>query len=172
MTALVDPAVAAPQSTGAPVAEPAASGVVVLRLGASRYAIPLTDVAEVAPVPPVTRLPGTPSWLPGVANWRGRMLPVLDLRPLLGADVVPLATSARLLVVSRGELVVALVVELVPGVFDAQLGDLQPPPPTLGGDAARLVLGQACDGTGPFAVLDVEAVLALRDRLDRRRSSA
>jgi purine-binding chemotaxis protein CheW len=168
VTALVDAPVEAPVGTDAPTT--GSSGAVLLRLGASRYAIPLTDVAEVAPVPPVTRLPGSPAWLPGVANWRGRMLPVLDLRPLLGADVVPLATSARLLVVSRGEVVVAIVAEMVPGVFDRSVSEIQPPPATLAGDAARLVLGQAYDGAGPFAVLDVEAVLAMRDRLDRRRS--
>ena len=49
----------------------------------------MADVAEVASVPGVTRVPGAPAWLAGVANWRGRMLPVLDLRPLLGADRGP-----------------------------------------------------------------------------------
>ena len=166
MTAVVD----APVEAAADVLVAEGAGAVLLRLGASRYAIPLRDVAEVAPVPPVTRLPGSPAWLPGVANWRGRMLPVLDLRPLLGADVVPLATSARLLVVSRGEVVVAIVADTVSGVFESPIGEIQPPPATLTGDAARLVLGQACDGSGPFAVIDVEAVLAMRDRLDRRRS--
>ena len=45
----------------------------------------MADVAEVTASRRVTRLPGAPPWLAGVANWRGRMLPVLDLRPLLGA---------------------------------------------------------------------------------------
>lgn len=146
-----------------------AAGGVLLRLGASRYAVAMADVAEVTAVPAVTRVPGAPGWLSGVANWRGRMLPVLDLRPLLGSATVPLASSARLVVLARDDVVAGVVAEAVPGVHDGELDELAPAPPTLGADAAALVLGQLSDGTGPVAVLDAGAVLALRARVDRRR---
>jgi purine-binding chemotaxis protein CheW len=152
------------------VAPAAAAEAVLLRLGSSRYAVPMADVAEVASVPAVTRVPGAPGWLLGVANWRGRMLPVLDLRPLLGATVVPLASSARAVVVGRDDLAVGLVAEAVPGVYAAGLDDPAPLPPTLSADAAALIRGQVSDARGPVAVIDVGAVLALRERVDRRRS--
>ncbi len=141
----------------------------MLRLGASRYAVAMADVAEVTAVPPVTRVPDAPAWLSGVANWRGRMLPVVDLRPLLGAGRVPLASSARLVVLARDAVVAGVVAEAVPGVYDGGLGEPEPAPPTVGADAASLVAGQVSDRHGPLAVLDAEAVLALRNRLDRRR---
>jgi purine-binding chemotaxis protein CheW len=139
------------------------AGGVLLRLGASRYAVAMGDVAEVAPVPGLTRVPGAPLWLAGVANWRGRMLPVLDLRPLLAAEALPLPGSARDAVVA------GVVAEAVPGVYDGELADPAPPPPTLTADAASLVLGQVADRSGPIAVLDAAAVLMLRERVDRRR---
>lgn len=147
-----------------------AAGAVLLRFGSSRYAVDMADVAEVATVPGVTRVPGSPTWLVGVANWRGRMLPVVDLRPLLASAVLPLASSARLVVVGGDDLVVGLVAEAVPGVYDGTLDELASAPPTLTAEAARLVAGQVTDGHGPVAVLDVPAVLALRERVDRRRS--
>ena len=150
----------------------AAVGAVVLRLGGSRYAVDMADVAEVAPLPRVTRVPRTPTWLLGVANWRGRVLPVLDLRPLFATPSVPLASSARLVVVSRDDLLVGVVAEAVPGVHDADLGSAAPAPPTLPADAAALVTGQVADRAGPIAVLDAAAVLALRDRVDRRRGGS
>jgi len=122
-------------------------------------------------VPEVTRIPGSGPWLLGVANWRGRMLPVLDLRPLLDAATLPFASSARLVVVAREDLVVGLVAEAVPGVYDESLHSAEPPPPTLSAEAARLVTGQVADAQGPVAVLDVAAVLSLRERVDRRRHS-
>lgn len=149
-----------------------AAGAVLLRFGSSRYAVDMADVAEVATVPRVTRVPGSPRWLVGVANWRGRMLPVVDLRPVLGSAVLPLASSARLVVVGRDDLVVGLVAEAVPGVYDGMLHELTTAPPTLTTEAARLVAGQVSDGHGPVAVLDVSAVLALRERVDRRRSGS
>jgi purine-binding chemotaxis protein CheW len=146
-----------------------AAGAVLLRLGSSRYAVDMAGVAEVAQIPPVTRIPGSPAWLRGVANWRGRMLPVLDLRPLLSTPAVPLASSARLVVLAGDEIVVGVVAEAVPGVYDANLAGEAPMPPTLSSEAAALVTGQVSDARGPIAVLDVGAVLALRERVDRRR---
>jgi len=153
---------------GAPV------GGVLLRLGHSRFSVPMADVAEVTGLPRVTRLPGAPPWLLGVANWRGRMLPVLDLRPLLGVAVTPLASSARLVVVAdtlTGATTAGVVAEAVPGVNDLD-GDLAPPPATMAPDAARLVAGQLADARGPIAVLDAAAVLELRERVDRRRRAS
>jgi chemotaxis signal transduction protein len=147
-------------------------GGVLLRLGGSRYAVPMADVAEVTSLPSLTRLPGAPAWLLGVANWRGRMLPVLDIRSLVSASVTPLASSARLVVLSGGvlgELTAGLVAEAVPGVYDVGLDELNAAPATLPAEAARLVRGQITDAAGPIAVLDVAAVLALRERVDRRR---
>jgi purine-binding chemotaxis protein CheW len=145
------------------------AGGVLLRLGASRYAVAMGDVAEVAAVPRLTRVPGAPLWLAGVANWRGRMLPVLDLRPLLAAEALPLPGSARLVVLARDGVVAGVVAEAVPGVYDGELADPAPAPPTLTADAASLVLGQVADRSGPIAVLDAAAVLMLRERVDRRR---
>lgn len=149
----------------------AAAGAVVLRLGPARYAVAMAEVAEVTTVPPTTRVPGAPAWLTGVANWRGRMLPVVDLRLLLGHEVSPLPTSARLVVVAppgQHALTVGVVAEAVPGTYDQPLDAMQPPPPTLPADAARLLRGQVLSPAGPVGVLDVDGVVTLRDRLTRR----
>ena len=115
------------------------AGGVLLRLGASRYAVAMGDVAEVAPVPGLTRVPGAPLWLAGVANWRGRMLPVLDLRPLLAAEALPLPGSARLVVLARDGVVAGVVAEAVPGVYDGELADPAPRAPDA--DGRRCVAG-------------------------------
>jgi chemotaxis signal transduction protein len=100
------------------------------------------------------------------------MLPVLDIRTLVGVPVTPLASSARLVVVIaglRGELTAGLVAEAVPGVYDVAIDSMLTPPATLPTQTAQLVSGQVTDSLGPIAVLDVEALLGLRDRVDRRR---
>ena len=72
--------------------------VVVVRLGGCRYAVSMDAVAEVGRPPVLTRVPGLPSWVAGVANWRGRVLAVLDLRPLLTAGPALLDRRGRLVV--------------------------------------------------------------------------
>ena len=49
---------------------------VVVRLGGGRFALPMDAVAEVGRTPEVTRVPGTPAWVTGVTNWRGRILTI------------------------------------------------------------------------------------------------
>ena len=149
-------------------AETSADAVLV-RIGASRYAVGLDFVAEVGKVPPLTRVPGVAAWLAGVANWRGRILPVLDPRSLLGAEVVAHGASARLVVLTTEVATVAVLVDAVDGTVAVGAAGA-PVPAMLPG--AELVHSQMPLEDGPIAVLDVEAVVRLRERLPRGRRSA
>jgi chemotaxis signal transduction protein len=135
---------------------------VVVRLGAGRYAVGAAHVVEVVPVPGLTRVPAGPHWLLGVGNWRGHVLPVVDLRPLLGVAATPLASSARVVVVRSDDVEVGIVADQVLGLIEVP-DDREKAPLTLATEASDLVVGLADDGsgTGPVAVLDAQAVLAL-----------
>ena len=160
--------------TSAPLDEPDRAGdadAVVVRLGDGRFAVGLHQVAEVGRVPVVTRVPGLPAWVAGVVNWRGRVLPALDLRALLGSDPTSHTTSARLVVLVSDDVTVGLLVDRVDGM--TVLGeDVAPFPAALPDAGAGLVRGQVPRPEGPVAVLDVDAVLRLREALPRPRRSA
>jgi chemotaxis signal transduction protein len=147
-------------------------GYVLMRLGGSRYAVGMSAVAEVGRLPRLTRVPGTPVWLAGVANWRGRILAVLDVRPLLGAAITPTGSLGRLVVLTEGAITVGLLTEGVQGVVDCEEDRMDQPPMTLDSDASSLLIGQFTEPTGPIAVLDPAAVLTLRLRLPSPRRMA
>jgi chemotaxis signal transduction protein len=142
---------------------------VVVRLGGGRYGLAARDVAEVVPVPRVTRLPGAPGWVRGLANWRGHVLPVVDLRALLELPVTPLPSSARLVVVSVDDVEVGVVAEQVSGLVSVP--DPCPPAPAgLSAGQIDLVRGLADPGpAGPVAVLGTRELLALGARAGTRR---
>ncbi|MCL6537912.1 MAG: chemotaxis protein CheW [Acidothermus sp.] len=146
---------------------PAESGYVLARLGGGRYGIGMSAIAEVGRMPRITRIPGTPPWLAGAANWRGRILGVLDLRPLLGVEAPPVGSLGRLIVISDGSVTVGMVTEGVQGVVSC--AELEPVPQTLEPEIAVLLLGQFTVDYGPVAVLDPAAVLNLRHKLPRAR---
>jgi chemotaxis signal transduction protein len=150
----------------------AAEGAVVVRLGGTRYGIPMESVAEVGRMPRLTRVPGVPDWMAGVANFRGRILPVVDLRPLLDAAQVSPGTAARLLVLSKDGTGLGLLTEGVEGTAEIDPDSIVPPPGTLSAEATALLAGQITDRRGPLALLDVTAVFRLRDRLPRARRTA
>jgi chemotaxis signal transduction protein len=149
----------------------AATDAIVARLSGGRFAVELSSVAEVGRAPGITRVPGLPTWLAGVANWRGRILPVLDIRGLLGGDTDPLDERARLLVLAEGAIVVGLLVDAVEGT--TMLGDdVAAFPPVSAPNGSGLLCGQVPRDDGPIAVLDVPAVLRLRESLPRGRRTA
>ena len=147
----------------------AAEEVVVVRLGGSRYALPMSAVAEVGRPPGLTRVPGLPAWLAGVANWRGRVLAVLDLRPLLEAATDELDRRARLVVLNRGGVPVGLLTEGVEGTLHVEHEHVEASLAHLPGTAAELLVGQVTDDEGPFGVFDLDAVYRLSESLPRAR---
>jgi chemotaxis signal transduction protein len=143
---------------------------IVVRLGAGRFAVDMASVAEVGRAPAITRVPGVPAWLSGVANWRGRILPILDLRTLLGADGNDPNERSRLLVLASGPIVVGMLVDSVDGTTTlAEIADF-PATSTVGSSA--LVCGQVPREDGPIAVLSIDGLLRLRDQLPKGRRSA
>jgi purine-binding chemotaxis protein CheW len=143
--------------------------VVVVRLAGCRYALPMDSIAEVGRPPALTRVPGLPSWMAGVANWRGRVLAVIDLRPLLTGAVLPLDRRARLVVLNRRGVPVGLLTEGVEGNHLLDLDQLEPALAHLPGSAADLLAGQTTDADGPCGLVDLDAVYRLCDSLPRVR---
>src|SRR5579859_2807647 len=100
----------------------------VFALGSELYALPATQVHEVRPLGLLTRLPGTPEFLAGLINVRGRIVPVVDLRPLLGIATADGPPMSVVLVASRsGD--IGLLVTNRPAVRQLRVGDLTDFPP-------------------------------------------
>lgn len=86
------------------------------RLGAEQFLMARQEVREVLMVPSsLTRVPGSKTWIKGLANVRGHLLPIVDLRAFLGAGTGGSGRSARVLVLNDGEYPVGLLVDEVYG---------------------------------------------------------
>ena len=146
---------------------------VVVRLGGCRYGLPMPSVAEVGRPPGLTRVPGLPEWVAGVANWRGRVLAVLDVRPLLDAARGPLDRHGRMVVLTRpgsaGAVQAGLLVEDVVGTLDVGPEAVEPALASLPERTASLLRGQITDDEGPCGLLDLSALFGLADELPRAR---
>jgi twitching motility protein PilI len=60
-------------------------------------------------------VPGAKPWVKGIANVRGQLLPILDLRQYLGSGVTPNSRNVRVIVVNHREVPAGLVVDEVLG---------------------------------------------------------
>lgn len=142
---------------------------VVVRLGGCRYGLPMASVAEVGRPPGLTRVPGVPEWVAGVANWRGRVLAVLDVRALLAGPRESLDRRGRMVVLTRRGVSVGLLVEDVEGTVVVEQEQVEPVLASLPARTASLLWGQVTDTDGPYGLVDLTALFALADELPRVR---
>jgi chemotaxis-related protein WspB len=73
--------------------------LLVFQAGGQSYGLDTRKVIEVAPYPLCTPLPHAPAYVAGLATWRGRTVPVIDLCALLAGTAAKPLLSTRLLVV-------------------------------------------------------------------------
>ncbi len=92
------------------------------RLGDMHLVVPLDQVTEVLHCPELTPVPGTRTWLKGVANVRGNLVTIVDLPEFFGKEAVEIDQNSRLLVMNVEDLHTALLVHEVFGLrhFDEE----------------------------------------------------
>ena len=138
--------------------------LVVFTLNGDESAIPTEHVHEVLRMVAVTPLPGAPSWLAGVVNLRGRVVPVIDLRTRFGVPAGSVGLATPIVVVEAGDVVAGLIVDAVSGMVGVGTDDLawqavsDAPSPFVSAVArvsGRLILvtdvSAVCDGVTAFS---------------------
>jgi twitching motility protein PilI len=89
---------------------------VALRMAGELFLVAREETREVLSLPgTLTRVPGAKGWIRGLANVRGQLLPIIDLRQFLGSGVTPLTRNTRVVVVNHREIPAGLIVDEVLG---------------------------------------------------------
>ncbi len=87
--------------------------LIVFKLGREEYGLDILRVQEIKRLMKITRVPSTPSFIKGVINLRGSVLPVIDLRTRLNLPENELTDAARIVVVLINENIVGFIVDEV-----------------------------------------------------------
>jgi twitching motility protein PilI len=104
---------------------------VAFRMGGETFLAAREETREVLGYPAVvTRIPGAKNWVKGLANIRGQLLPMLDLRQFLGSGATTPGRNTRIVVVNHREIPAGLMVDEVLGFrrFSEPEFNAEPPP--------------------------------------------
>jgi purine-binding chemotaxis protein CheW len=116
--------------------------VLVFRLGAGEFGLPIDAVVEVSQVPAqITRVPKTPKFLEGVVNLRGEVLPVVDQRRRFDMPQFDKNETRRLVVVKTERHRAGIIVDSVSDVLRTYRENVAPPPELTDEKTARLLHG-------------------------------
>jgi purine-binding chemotaxis protein CheW len=104
---------------------------VLFRVGDTEYALPASDVLQMESFSGATPVPGTATYVVGLVQVRGRVVPVVDLRIRFGLPAVERSLDSRIVIVQNAGRAVGLLVDSARDVVHLADEDLQPPPELL-----------------------------------------
>ncbi|MBV8805733.1 MAG: purine-binding chemotaxis protein CheW [Sinobacteraceae bacterium] len=133
---------------------------VALRMAGDLYLVAREETREVLGVPTsMTRVPGAKAWIKGLANVRGQLLPIIDLRQFLGSGMTPLTRNTRIIVVNHREIPAGLLVDEVLGFRRFAEGEFSGDAPPTVARCERYLAGAFRRANETWPVLTLRAIL-------------
>jgi len=133
---------------------------VALRMAGELFLVAREETREVLSMPnALTRVPGAKSWIKGLANVRGQLLPIVDLRQFLGSGVTPMTRNTRIIVVNHREIPAGLVVDEVLGFRRFAEGEFSGDAPPTVARCERYLAGAFKRGAEQWPVLSLRQTL-------------
>lgn len=105
-------------------------------LGDESYGLGIRHVTEIVGLQDITALPDVPSYIKGIINLRGKVIPIMDVRVRFGMDVRGYDARTCIIVIDVSGTAVGLVVDTVSEVMDIDDDQIEPPP-TVGSSATQ-----------------------------------
>ncbi len=140
-------------------------------VGDVTYALPIVVIREIVNPLAVIDLPDAPPEVRGVANYRGEVVPVVDLRIRFRLPMAVETRKTRWILIDIGGRLVALIVDVVTGVFGTS-AELRPAPVLGGGEDVRGIAGVTLHDETMVFVLDITRFAMLTEPLVRAGSIA
>ena len=135
------------------------------------WGLPLEEVQEVTRMPNVVRVPRSSQSLQGLANLRGRVLPVTSLRRLLRFDDRPPSEASRVVVLDRGS-PIGFVVDRMAALVTAAPDQIEAADAVSSDADAEVLRGvlKGAQGSAAIRILDADRLLG-RDFVPKARTT-
>ena len=114
------------------------------------------DVVEILNNQIITYLPMLPTFIRGIINMRGQMIPILDIRARLGMETK--ADDSLVVVINLGDVQLGILVDAVDQMLDIPKANILPMP----ANSTQMLVSGMCslpDGSGTMMVLDCEQLM-------------
>jgi purine-binding chemotaxis protein CheW len=138
--------------------------IVVFELGSEQYGVNIATVESIIKMQPITGLPHAPSFVEGVTNLRGRVLPVIDLHKRFGIAGKDTDNNSRIIIISLNKEEVGMIVDGVSEVLTLPESTIEPAPEITATINSAFITGIAKLDTRLIIMLDVSRILTLQEQ--------
>lgn len=141
--------------SGAPQAE-----VLTFRIGPEEYAVDILKVREIRGYEAVTRIANTPTFIKGVVNLRGAVVPILDLRIQFNLAEPRYDQFTVVVILNVSGRVIGIVVDAVSDVIGLLPDQIRPAPRLAAAINADCITGIGVAGERMLILLDIERLMS------------
>jgi purine-binding chemotaxis protein CheW len=137
--------------------------LVVFDIAREHYGVEIAAVQSIIKMQTITAVPRAPSFVEGVTNLRGTVLPVIDLRRRFGLEATDATKDTRIVVVELNNVTVGMIVDGVSEVLRVSDDNIEPPSPIVTTVDSAFIRGIAKVGERLIILLDLSHVLTLEE---------
>ncbi|WP_195822051.1 chemotaxis protein CheW [Roseobacter sp. MH60115] len=138
---------------------PTAIELLTFQLAEQEYSLDIMSVREIRGWTKTTPLPHAPSYMKGVINLRGTVLPVMDLSERLGLKPQKHTDRNVIIVVNHDDVMTGLLVDAVSDIVALTADDLQPPPEMQASTSVNVVSAITLIDERMIRVLDLSSIV-------------
>ncbi|PKO15738.1 MAG: chemotaxis protein CheW [Chloroflexi bacterium HGW-Chloroflexi-10] len=138
--------------------------LVVFELADEHYGLDITSVESIIKMQAITKMPHALSFVEGITNLRGTVVPVMDLRRRFGVESKKADRETRIVVTNINRMQVGIIVDAVSQVLRIQDEAIEPPPPMATTVNSAFILGIAKLEGQLVILLDLEKILSVEEQ--------
>ncbi len=133
---------------------------VVFKLDKNEFGIDIMNVKEIIPYQESVSVPNTPDFIEGIINYRGNVIPVINLRERFDMDVNEITKDTRIIVITLNEKEVGFIVDEASQTIRLNEEQIDPTPDIVSGIDKRYITGIGkIDENRLLILLDLKEIL-------------
>ena len=133
--------------------------LVTFKIADEEFGVDILKVQEIIRMMPITKVPNAPSFVEGVINLRGKVIPVIDMRKRFGLPTSKHDSSTRIEVMDLRGQIVGFVVDAVSEVLRIKESTVEPPPAVVAGVGSEYMRGVGKLQDRLLILLDLDKLL-------------
>jgi purine-binding chemotaxis protein CheW len=141
--------------------------LVTFQIGEELYGVDIMDVKEISSVQDVRAIPNAPSYVEGIINLRGDIIPIINLHRRFHIKKTAGDEDDELLsgfiIIDIDGMKLGIIIDRVARVVSVEGGEIQPPPQMITGIGAEYIQGVVRQENGYLIILDIRKMFNAKE---------
>lgn len=138
--------------------------LVSFMIGNEEFGVDILLIQEIIRMLQITKVPNAPSYVDGVVNLRGKIIPVIDLRSKMGMQRKEHDSNTRIIVVEVTGKTVGFIVDSVTEVLRIPADITEPPPSMVAGINSEFIKSVGKLDDRLLILIDLEKILSGKEK--------